>query len=68
MPCTPFRRMKTSSEYYVSPGRGLRRRNRLAEFGAELAAPMTDALMDDHHITFGEDEFKVAKAQAKALI
>ncbi len=38
------------------------------EFGAELAAPMADAFVRDHHTTFGEDDVDVPQAQAEKVI
>ena len=35
---------------------------------AELAAPIADSFVGDHHTTFGEDELNVAKAQAEEVI
>jgi hypothetical protein len=38
------------------------------KFGAELAAPMADALVRDHHTTVGEDELGIPQAEAERVI
>jgi hypothetical protein len=52
----------------VFPGRGRRRRRRLANSAPNLLAPGPDAFVRDHHAAPGQDQLDVAQAEAENMI